>query len=212
MQLQTQIQIFQFGKYQFDAFIPEADALQQWYQQQQKTNEYAPAPYWAQVWASAYALCNFLAERNELIQNKTVVELAAGLGLPSLLAAQTASSVLCSDVSEDAVQLMQASIAQNKLSNCTASVIDWNKLPDELTADVILLSDINYEPQVFATLYKVFVSFLEQGVTIILSTPQRLMAKPFIEQLQPFIKESFSATITTVGPHTDCSVFVLKHA
>lgn len=212
MQLQTQVQSFQFGEYRFDAVIPVADALQQWYQQQLQADKHAHAPYWAQVWAAAYALCNFLAERNELIQNKTVVELAAGLGLPSLLAAKTASSVLCSDVSEDAVQLMQASIAQNKLSNCTASVIDWNKLPDELTADAILLSDINYEPQVFATLYKVLVSFLDKGTTIILSTPQRLMAKPFIEQLQPFIIENYSETITAVEPHTDCSVFVLKNA
>lgn len=212
MQLQTQVQTFQFGEYQFEALIPDAAALQQWYQQQLKADEYAPAPYWAQVWAAAYALCNFLAERNELIQNKTVVELAAGLGLPSLLAAKTASSVLCSDVSADAVQLMQQSIAQNKLGKCTARVIDWNELPEDITADVILLSDINYEPQVFATLYKVLVSFLEEGTTIILSTPQRLMAKPFIEQLQPFIAESFSATITTIEPHTDCSVFVLKNA
>lgn len=212
MQLQTQVQTFQFGEYQFDALIPDAAALQQWYQQQLKADKHAPAPYWAQVWAAAYALCNFLAERNELIQNKTVVELAAGLGLPSLLAAQTASSVLCSDLSADAVQLMQQSIAQNKLSNCTAGVIDWNKLPDELTADVILLSDINYEPQVFATLYKILVSSLEKGSTIILSTPQRLMAKPFIEQLRPFIVERFSETITAVEPHTDCSVFMLKNA
>lgn len=210
MQLQIQVQTFQFGEYQFDALIPDTAALQQWYQQQLKTNAYAPAPYWAQVWAAAYALCNFLAERNELIQNKTVVELAAGLGLPSLLAAQSASSVLCSDVSADAVQLMQQSIAQNKLSNCTARVIDWNKLPEDITADVILLSDINYEPQVFATLYKVLVSFLEKEITIILSTPQRLMAKPFIDQLQPFISERFAETITAMEPHTDCSVFVLK--
>ena len=212
MQLQTQVQTFQFGEYRFDAVIPVADALQQWYQQQLKTDEHTPAPYWAQVWAASYALCNFLAERNELIQHKTVVELAAGLGLPSFLAAQTASSVLCSDVSSDAVKLMQQSIAENKFNNCTAKVLDWNELPTELSADVLLLSDINYEPEVFATLYNVLVSFLEKGITIILSTPQRLLAKPFIEQLQPFITERFSETITAVEPHTDCSVFVLKKA
>ncbi|NCU03929.1 MAG: methyltransferase domain-containing protein [Chitinophagaceae bacterium] len=210
MQLQTQIQTFHFGNYKFDAFIPDADALQLWYHQQLKTNEHAPAPYWAQVWAAAYALCNFLAKRNELISNKTVLELAAGLGLPSFLAAQTASAVLCSDVSADAVELMQKSIAANQLQNCSAQVLDWNKLPDDLTAEVILLSDINYEPQVFATLHKVLVSFLEKGATIILSTPQRLIAKPFIEQLQTFVIEHISETVTAVEPHTDCSVFVLK--
>lgn len=210
MQLQTQIKNFQFGEYQFDALIPNNEALQQWYQQQLKANKQTAAPYWAQVWAAAYALCNFLANRNELINNKTVLELAAGLGLPSFLAAQTATVVTCSDVSSDAVELMQLSITQNKFSNCTATVLDWNQLPADLTADVLLLSDINYEPQVFATLYKVLISFLENGATIILSTPQRLMAKPFIEQLQPYIMENHSETITAVEPYTDCSVFVLK--
>lgn len=210
MQLQTTLRNFQFGKFQFDAFIPDADVLQKWYQQRLKTNEHTPAPYWAQVWAAAYALCNFLANRNELISNKTVVELAAGLGLPSFLAAQTASAVLCSDVSADAVELMQKSIEQNKLNNCTATVLDWNQLPPDLTTDVLLLSDINYEPQVFESLYNILVSFLEKGMTIILSTPQRLMAKPFIEQLQPLVIENYSDTITAVEPHTDCSVFVLK--
>ena len=212
MQLQTTLRNFQFGKFQFDAFIPDADASQQWYHQRLKTNEHAPATYWAQVWAAAYALCNFLANRNELISNKTVLELAAGLGLPSFLAAQTASVVHCSDVSADAVELMQKSIAENQFTNCTASVLDWNKLPDDLTVDVILLSDINYEPQVFATLHNVLVSFLEKGSTIILSTPQRLMAKPFIEQLQPFVVEHISETVTAVEPLTDCSVFVLQKA
>ncbi|MFY7839446.1 MAG: class I SAM-dependent methyltransferase [Lacibacter sp.] len=210
MHLQTQIQTFHFGNYRFDALIPDAAALQQWYHKQLKQDEHAPAPYWAQVWAAAYALCNFIADRNELINNKTVLELAAGLGLPSFLAAQTAATVTCSDVSEDAVKLMQRSIVHNQLHNCKAMVIDWNQLPADLTADVILLSDINYEPQLFDTLYKVIVSFLEKGTTIILSTPQRLMAKPFIEKLQPFIVENFSETITAIEPEVDCSVFVLR--
>lgn len=210
MQLQTQVQSFHFGEYRFEAFIPAAEALQQWYHEQLKANKQSAAPYWAQVWAAAYALCNFLAKRNELIKNKTILELAAGLGLPSFLAAQTATAVTCSDVSSDAVLLMQKSIAQNQFNNCTASVLDWNQLPVDLNPDVLLLSDINYEPQVFATLYKVLVSFLEKGTTVILSTPQRLMAKPFIQQLQPFIIEHYPETITAVEPHTACSVFVLK--
>lgn len=88
--------------------------------------------------------------------------------------------------------------------------MDWNHLPDDLSVDVLLLSDINYEPEGFETLFKVIISFLEKGIIIILSTPQRLMAKPFIDRLLPYSKMHEEKTITTVTPAVTCSVYVLQ--
>jgi predicted nicotinamide N-methyase len=210
MELQTTCQSFRFGEYEFNAFVPDPLALQQSFTKQVQSDPSAQAPYWAQVWAAAYALCHFLAREPKHIQNKKVIELAAGLGLPSFLAAQIATSVICSDVSFEAVELMQQSIQQNKFSNCTAIVLDWNNLPTDLSADVILLSDINYEPQEFETLYKVIQRFISQGSSIIISTPQRLMAKPFIEKLEPFVVHRTELTVAELQPATNCSVFVLK--
>lgn len=210
MELKTTLQTFRFGEYQFNAFVPEPLALQQTFAKQVETDPLAQAPYWAQVWSAAYALCHFLATEPEYIKDKKLMELAAGLGLPSFLAAQIACSVICSDISIDAVAIMQRSIDQNEFSNCKAMVLDWNNLPNDLSADVILLSDINYEPQEFETLYKVIHQFILQSCTIILSTPQRLMAKPFIERLEKFIVHRNTVTITELQPTTDCSVFVLK--
>ncbi len=47
-------------------------------------------PYWSRIWPAAYSLSSFLLERPELIKGKNVLELAAGLGLPSLVAAYSA--------------------------------------------------------------------------------------------------------------------------
>ena len=210
MELKTTLQTFRFGEYQFNAFVPEPLALQQTFAKQVETDPSVQAPYWGQVWAAAYALCHFIATEPEYIQAKKIIELAAGLGLPSLLAAQIADSVICSDISADAVEIMQRSIQQNELNNCKAMVLDWNNLPSDLSADVILLSDINYEPKEFESLYKVIHQFILKGCTIILSTPQRLMAKPFIERLEKFIIHRITVTITELQPATDCSVFVLK--
>lgn len=211
MELKTTLQTFRFGDYQFNAFIPEPLELQQSFADQLQKDPSTPAPYWAQVWAAAYALCHFLAAEPGYIQNKKVIELAAGLGLPSFLAAQISTSVICSDVSADAVELMQQSIIQNQFSNCKATVLDWNALPANLSADVILLSDINYEPQQFETLYNVIQQFIQQGCSIVLSTPPRLMAKPFIERLQSFVVHRSVLTITELEHSVDCSVFVLKN-
>ncbi len=210
MELQTNLQSFHFGDYQFNAFVPDSLALQTEFTKQLQQNPSTPAPYWAQVWPSAYALCEFIATQPHWLKNKHVLELAAGLGLPSLLAAQLATQVTFSDYIPEAVELMQKSIHENKLENINATLIDWNHLPDDLTVDVLLLSDINYEPKAFETLFKVIISFLEKGTTIILSTPQRLMAKPFIDRLLPYSKLWEEKTITAVTPAVNCSVYVLQ--
>lgn len=62
-------------------------------------------------------------------------------------------------------------------------LLDWNHLPPSLRADILLISDVNYDPIAFETLYAVLKKFLAHKAVIILSTPQRLMAKPFIERL-----------------------------
>lgn len=210
MELQTTFQSFQFGDYQFNVFVPDSLALQEAFTKQVQQEPSTPAPYWAQVWPSAYALCEFIASQPHWLQNKKVLELAAGLGLPSLLAAQLSRQVTCSDYIPEAVELMQKSIHENKLANINARLIDWNHLPDDLTVDVLLLSDINYEPKAFETLFNVIVTFLEKGTTIILSTPQRLMAKPFIDRLLPYSKLWVEQTITAVTPSVNCSVYVLQ--
>lgn len=210
MELQTTLETFHFGDYRINAFVPDSLALQQAFTKQLQTTPSTAAPYWAQVWPSAYALCGFIATQPHWLQNKTVLELAAGLGLPSLLAAQLATEVTCSDYIPEAVMLMQRSIDENKLENMKAELIDWNHLPADLSVDVLLLSDINYEPQAFETLFNVIISFLEKGITILLSTPQRLMAKPFIDRLLPYSILLEEKTITNLTPSVTCSVYVLQ--
>ena len=96
------------------------------------------------------------------------------------------------------------------LSNVACRVLDWNHLPDDLMADVLLLSDINYDPEQFAVLHQVLQRFLRQGTVILLATPQRLMAKPFIEKLLPFCREQYEMTIYHLQQHTPVSILLLQ--
>jgi methyltransferase-like protein 23 len=210
MELQTIFQSFRFGDYKVHAFVPEPSALQQAYEKQLQTDPTTPTPYWAQVWPSAFALCEFIASQPDWVQNKKVLELAAGVGLPSLLAAQIATEVVCSDYVPAAVELMQQSIERNQLTTTKATVIDWNNLPDDLSSDVLLLSDINYEPQVFDTVFNAIASFMQKGTTVILSTPQRLMAKPFIDRILPYSIFWDEKFVSSNGPVVACSIYVLQ--
>jgi hypothetical protein len=64
---------------------------------------------------------------------------------------------------------------------------------------------VNYSPASFPVLFDTICSFLEAGATIILSTPQRLMAKEFITRLLPFTIQQ-DEVITELG--VAISIFV----
>jgi predicted nicotinamide N-methyase len=91
-----------------------------------------------------------------------------------------------------------------------SAVADWNDYASLPMPDTILLSDVNYEPVQFNQLLKVIQVYLQNHCTVLLSSPQRLMAKPFIEQLLPFCKQQEEIMVTEKGIETAVSIFVLQ--
>jgi len=210
MQFNTVVQNFRFGNFELQAHVPDILQLQQWYIQEKEKNPATEIPYWGQVWPAAHALCHFIADQPALFQNKSVLELAAGLGLPSLLCGRFAKDVCCSDVEAEAIAVTERSINHLGLQNISCCILNWNNIPTGLNADVLLLSDINYEPASFETLCNVINRFLNTGTTVVLSTPQRLMAKPFIERLLPFCVLQQELAVTGISPSVLCTIMVLQ--
>jgi predicted nicotinamide N-methyase len=166
------------GKDEIQLLVPEPEAIKSAYQE-----GYISFPYWSRVWPAAKALAQFIILNPAYTEAKRVVELGAGLGLPSLIAARNAMRVLCTDYVPEAVAIAEQSAAHLHLQNFRAEVMDWRHLPQDLEADVLLLSDINYDPVAFSALQAVVAAFLQKETTVLLSTPQRLMAKEFIAPL-----------------------------
>lgn len=180
--------------------VPDADApLQSVY-----------SPYWGKVWPAALGLCKFLQNNLHYIQKKKVSEIAAGLALPSIFAAPYAAEVYCSDIEPAAMELVKKSALHNQLSNVHCTVAGWNGMDAAIIPDVILLSDVNYEPAQFNGLLEVIEYYLKQRCTVILSTPQRLMAKPFIEALLKYCCRQEEVMVKEHEIETAVSVFVLK--
>jgi predicted nicotinamide N-methyase len=203
------IQEYIFNDITVRIYVPDTELLKKKYTPAtQKSKDF---PFWAQVWPAAKALCSFLSEEPYWIINKTVLELAAGLGLPSLLSAQIAKHVICSDAAEDAVEFIKKSINATVHKNISARQINWHQLPADLDAEVVLMSDINYNPDEFIQLEKTIHQFLQQQSTVIISTPQRLMAKPFIEKILPFCIHQTEIEIKEPANTTACTIFVLKN-
>lgn len=188
MNITSTIQNFKLNGFSFQLVVPIQSEIQQAYYVQKAVDENAPFPYWAKVWPSSIGLSLFLQNNTHYIQDKYVLELAAGLGLPSLVAAKYAAHVTCSDYLEAPFEFVNASINHHQLQNMDCQIINWFALPKNMNAGVILLSDINYEPVAFAALFSMITNFIANKSTIILTTPQRLLAKPFVEKLLPYCK------------------------
>jgi len=188
---------------------PEAGAVQAWYEKE-KQNRDLLFPYWAKLWPAALALSRFIAANSSLVAGKEVLEIAAGLGLPSLVAARWAQQVTCTDIAPEAMTLANLSARQSGLHNFTTALFDWNEVPLSCSPGVLLLSDINYEPAAFERLHTFLTHFLEQGTVILLSTPQRLLAKPFILRLLPYCTLQHTETVADENSTTEVSIYVLQ--
>ncbi len=189
-----------------ELFVPDEAAIREAY----ATGNIA-FPYWSKVWPSAEALALFILQHPEYIAGKMVVELGAGLGLPSLVAAQVAASVLCTDHEPEAVAMARQSALHNGLTNFDTAVINWQHIPSAVTADVWLLSDVNYDPSSFNPLLKTIQQLIAGGSTILLSTPQRLMAKGFIELLLICCKKQEDIVVKAEGKEVVITVMVLTN-
>lgn len=203
---EMELQEFSWNALRLRLCLPHPEEVMYAYRRQKLADPTTPFPYWTQVWPAALALCRFLIDHPQLTNDKRVVELAAGLGLPSLVAAQYAQCVVCSDYLHDAVEYQQASIRENGLSNVHARLLDWHSLPHPFSTDVVLLSDVNYVAADFAVLEAAIERFVKDGIDVIISTPQRLLAKPFIEKILPWSIQQDEVVIES----KPISIYVLR--
>src|SRR5437764_5727180 len=133
-------------------------------------------PYWAELWPSGVALAEVVAGLD--VRGVRVLELGAGLGLPSLAAALGGAEVLATDWAEDAVALLRANAARNGIA-LRAEVARWDE-PDRFEAgwDLVLAADVLYEArnaeQLLALLPRL------QAREIVVAEPGRPFAKEFL--------------------------------
>ena len=79
-----------------------------------------------------------------------------------------------------------------------------------MNAEVLILSDVNYDPAQFDVLIHLIDKFIHQGCTIILSTPQRIMASPFIQKLEAYIIERYETLVDENDIPKEISILVLS--
>jgi predicted nicotinamide N-methyase len=112
-----------------------------------------------------------------------IVELGAGLGLPSLAAALRGAEVLATDWADDAVALLRANAERNHIP-LRVECVRWDE-PVELVArapyDLVLGADLLYESRNAAQLLDLLPQL---GQEIVFADPGRPFAKGFLQHFE----------------------------
>jgi predicted nicotinamide N-methyase len=191
-------------------YVPIYEQVKDIYASLLKLDPTTPFPFWAKLWPSSIALLDVLKAQPQLIQNKLVIEIGAGIGLPSLMMAGITKSIQISDHDLEAVALLKKNIEHLQIPNAEAFQLDWNNVPKNMNPDVVILSDVNYDPNQFDPLVALIDKFIKQGCTIILSTPQRIMASPFVQKIEASITAQYEVLVDDNGIKKEISILVLS--
>lgn len=141
-------------------------------------------PYWAELWPSGLALANRLAQRP--LRGLRVVELGAGLGIPSLVAAAGGATVLATDWYEAPLRFVAINAGRAGLTVATMFV-DWRDPPqallDQAPFDMVVAADVLYEPRNAQPLAALLPRLVADDGEAIIADPRRPDAQPFLDAL-----------------------------
>ncbi|XP_049925441.1 methyltransferase-like protein 23 isoform X2 [Epinephelus moara] len=107
------------------------------------------------VWPCAVVLAQYLWTQREELRHKIVLELGAGVSLPGVVAARCGAKVILSDNAKTPLCLenCRRSCEANTLHDVGVLGITWGEVSPDLVLlpklDIILGSDVFYEPQDF---------------------------------------------------------------
>lgn len=194
----------------FLLYVPVSELVKPTYEELLTVDATVPFPFWAKIWASSRAMTLFLEEEPIWINSKRVLELGAGIGLPSFKLAHHAMEMTISDHDAEAVELLVKNIEFLGLKHVKARCLDWNNFPEDITADTLLLSDINYDPSQFKPLLNLILKFIDAGSFVIIATPERITASPFAMELEPFIHRSFLQSVVEMNQQIDIRMMILS--
>jgi predicted nicotinamide N-methyase len=179
--------------------IPDPADVKSVYEKTSATSDTRIFPFWTKIWPAALVMSAYLVEEVHWVAGKHVLELGAGIGLPSFTVARFAKSITISDADEIAVELLKKNIQSLNLNNVSAIQANWNthNLPFK-GVDTLLLSDVCYDPAQYDQLVRLILSYKEQGTDILITAPKRTSTASFYALLSPWIKLSFTRTVNSV--------------
>ncbi len=142
-------------------------------------------PYWADLWPSGRMLAEWCA--GEDLAGLRVVELGAGLALPSLVALAGGAHVLATDWYPDALAFARANARDAGAGELDTMVADWSCPPPELFErgpfDLVMGADILYENRHPRQLAPLIARLAAPGGRVVITDPRRPAAGELVAEM-----------------------------
>jgi len=177
-------------------------------------------PYWADLWPAARMLAKaVLKEPWELYQKPpsgklNVLEVACGLGLAGIVALHRGLRVTFSDIDELAVHFAAANARLNGFKDFATAAVDLRSPPTDVKYDVILGSDLLYEPRLVDPVIAFIQTLLALGGVCFIADPDRESAKPFrwtAESAGLRVESFFARAGEPGGERTKGTIYRITH-
>lgn len=137
-------------------------------------------PYWADLWPSARSLAEWVV--HEPGTRRTALELGCGLGLVTTSAMHAGFDVTATDYYEDALRFTRANAWRAMGREPRTRLVDWRALPADLgTYDLVLASDVLYEPTYAHLMASALARSLASSGVAVIADPGRLSAEAFLQ-------------------------------
>jgi predicted nicotinamide N-methyase len=141
-------------------------------------------PLWAKIWPASWVLASHLAEM-PVASTKRIIEIGAGTGLVSIVAASFGHNITLTESNADALQFARANALFNGCPQLPILELDWNRSQLKDTVDYIVASEVTYKKDDLQPLLSLFKHCLNPDGEVLLAGEMRRVSKNFYQQLEP---------------------------
>lgn len=147
-------------------------------------------PLWAKIWKASWVLAADLADL-PLLPGRRFLEIGAGVGLVSIVAASFGHQITMTEYNPDALNFAHANAHLNHCPDLSIQKLDWHHPQIKGKFDTIVASEITYRLEDLIPLAKLFKSYLQPEGQIILASEMRKTGR----ELFNFFKTDFDIKV-----------------
>ena len=140
-------------------------------------------PLWAKIWQASWVLADYLAGM-PVAAEKQILEIGAGVGMVSIVAASFGHRITMSEHNNDALQFARANALINTCAQLPIIDLDWNRpqLPGRF--DQIVASEVIYKEEDCEPLMRLLKACLKSDGEVILAGEMRKTSMDFYKILE----------------------------
>ena len=140
-------------------------------------------PLWAKIWKASWVLSGCLADM-PVEPDKRFLEIGAGVGLVSIVAASFGHQITMTEYNPDALNFAHANAHLNNCPGLPIRKLDWHRPQLSAKFDAIVASEVTYKLEDFVPLIRLFRAYLQPEGEIILASEMRKTGKDLFNQLK----------------------------